>query len=256
MKRKINFLVFLTLEFMFMFFSFCYAYNIKPGKVSDIKAERNSKSTLTISWDSVGGAKGYEVYIRSGEKGSFKKVKSTTATQYTFKGATIGKNYYIRIRTYDKNGKVNIYGDYSGICKMPMRKYEYLVNAVEPYESSFFESFSGSRYIKMAGNNYYNGITLGCDRGLHYYGYTYYNLNGLYNKLKFTLGEVDNKNYHEGTMHVITITGDKEILKTIELPYHELPKEFSVNIKNVYQLVIQYDDYWGMVGFADAKLYY
>ena len=78
-----------------------------------------SKNKLVITWKKQKNAKGYEIYRKTGKKGSYKKIKvikkGSTVT-YTNSKLKKGKTYYYKIRSYkyDTNGK-KIYSSWSSV---------------------------------------------------------------------------------------------------------------------------------------------
>ena len=65
------------------------------------------------------GAKGYELYRRTGKKGSYKKlkvIKSGSTLKYTSSKLKKGTAYYYKIRAYkcDAKGK-KVYGGWSAV---------------------------------------------------------------------------------------------------------------------------------------------
>lgn len=58
------------------------------------------KRQATVKWSKVKGATGYEVLYRTGNKGAWKKVKSTKSLKYTKKKLKSGKTYSFGVRAY------------------------------------------------------------------------------------------------------------------------------------------------------------
>jgi Listeria/Bacterioides repeat len=86
-----------------------------PAKPSTIKVSKASSTSAKVSWSSVKGVSGYEVYRATSKTGKYKKMTSTTAKSYTNKSLKKGTTYYYKIRAYKtvKNKKV-----YSGYTKV------------------------------------------------------------------------------------------------------------------------------------------
>ena len=92
------------------------AKKLKKPKISKLKKKKN---TVSIYWDKINTAKGYEISYSTSKK--FKKNSTKTIkVKRNKKNATIkklkkGKKYYIRIRAYKTlNGK-KIYSSYSKV---------------------------------------------------------------------------------------------------------------------------------------------
>ena len=81
----------------------------KPATLK-VKATAGSKK-VTLKWNEVRGATGYQVYMKA-PGGSFKKIKVTTAESYTVKSLKKGATYSFRVRAYSKVDGKYIYGGY------------------------------------------------------------------------------------------------------------------------------------------------
>ena len=89
----------------------------KMGKVSGVKTESASYTSVLIRWDKVAGASGYKVYYSTSKDSGYKTLKTTSSTSYKHKKLTTGKTYYYKVRAYKTvNGK-KVYGDYSKAVK-------------------------------------------------------------------------------------------------------------------------------------------
>lgn len=71
----------------------------------------------TISWEEVTGADGYEIYMKAGTSGKYKKVKTAKkdATAFTKSKLIKGKKYSFKIRTYRMVSGKKIYSDWSSV---------------------------------------------------------------------------------------------------------------------------------------------
>lgn len=91
----------------------------KPSKPVIASVSNKSRQKLVITWKKVKGAKGYELYRRTGKKGSYKKlkvIKSGSTLKYTNSKLKKGTAYYYKIRAYkyDAKGK-KVYGGWSAV---------------------------------------------------------------------------------------------------------------------------------------------
>lgn len=91
----------------------------KPSKPVITSVSNKSRQKLVITWKKVKGAKGYELYRRTGKKGSYKKlkvIKSGSTLKYTNSKLKKGTAYYYKIRAYkyDAKGK-KVYGGWSSV---------------------------------------------------------------------------------------------------------------------------------------------
>ena len=94
----------------------------KPIKVASLKLKAKKKS-FTAKWKKVKGAKGYQLQYALSQKklgkGKRKNVKKTSVTIKKLKGK---KTYYVRVRAYKLNGKKKVYGKWSKVKKIRIRK--------------------------------------------------------------------------------------------------------------------------------------
>ena len=88
-----------------------------------LKAPKNKKGKMIVtSWNSVKGAKGYQVQYAANRKFKKKSSVSTKKTTYTIKKLKKNKVYYIRVQAYDTNGTEKAYGAWSKIKKVKVKK--------------------------------------------------------------------------------------------------------------------------------------
>ncbi|MDO5294863.1 MAG: InlB B-repeat-containing protein [bacterium] len=99
---------------------------VKPlATVSSLKViSPVSYNSMKITWGTVSGATGYEVYEASTSNGTYKLVATTKSTSYTKKGIQTGTKRYYKVRAYRMNGTKKQYGSYSkvvsGTVKLPI----------------------------------------------------------------------------------------------------------------------------------------
>ena len=92
----------------------------KPAKVKVTSIEQTQNKAAAISWKKVSGAKGYQVSYRV-TGGKWEK-KDTKKRRLVIKKLKANKTYEFRVRAYKKNGKKKIYGKYSAVGKIKIRK--------------------------------------------------------------------------------------------------------------------------------------
>ena len=70
---------------------------------------------IKVSWKKLEGVTNYEVYQATSKSGTYKKLKTTTATSYTSKSLVKGKEYFYKVRGYKlyKSGDTISYNVYS-----------------------------------------------------------------------------------------------------------------------------------------------
>ena len=60
-----------------------------------------------LKWSAISGAEKYEIYRATSKTGTYKKIKTTTATKFTDKDVTEGKTYYYRVKAIHANSGAN-----------------------------------------------------------------------------------------------------------------------------------------------------
>ena len=83
------------------------AFAATPAKV-ELTAKQKTQTSITLSWEKVKGADGYEIYRKTGKDGEYKKIKTITSGKtvtYKNTGLTVGKKYYYKVRAYDGSTK-------------------------------------------------------------------------------------------------------------------------------------------------------
>ena len=91
-----------------------------PSKVKLTSAKNGKGKKLTVKWKKVTGAKGYQLQYALNKKFKKKKSIQTKKTKYTIK--KLKKTYYIRVRAYKMNGKKKVYGKWSTVKKVKIKK--------------------------------------------------------------------------------------------------------------------------------------
>ena len=79
-----------------------------PANVT-VKTAKRSGSNISLAWNKVSKATGYEIYVKS--ESSWKKLTTTSGKSYTAKNLSGTKTF--RIRAYRKYNGVNYYGAYT-----------------------------------------------------------------------------------------------------------------------------------------------
>ena len=93
-----------------------------PSKVKLISAKNGKGKKLIVKWKKVTGAKGYQLQYAMNKKFKKKKSVQTKKTKYTIKKLKKKKTYYIRVRAYKMNGKKKVYGKWSTVKKVKIKK--------------------------------------------------------------------------------------------------------------------------------------
>ena len=93
-----------------------------PSKVKLTSAKNGKGKKLIAKWKKVTGAKGYQLQYAMNKKFKKKKSVQTKKTKYTIKKLKKKKTYYIRVRAYKMNGKKKVYGKWSTVKKVKIKK--------------------------------------------------------------------------------------------------------------------------------------
>ncbi len=80
----------------------------------------SSSASFTARWEPVKNADGYQVYYSDKANGTFKKadVKKGEETAFTVSGLKPETTYYVKVRAYRKDGKVNTAGGFSEVSEI------------------------------------------------------------------------------------------------------------------------------------------
>ncbi|MCD8218205.1 MAG: fibronectin type III domain-containing protein [Clostridiales bacterium] len=84
-----------------------------PAKVSGLKVAERDDDELTLKWTKVSGASGYQLYRYDTSTKTWKKIKTTSKTNYEVENLTSATQYKFRVRAYTKSGSKTTYGSYS-----------------------------------------------------------------------------------------------------------------------------------------------
>ena len=93
-----------------------------PSKPTKLSAKNNKKKTVTLTWKKVKGAKGYQVQYAVNTVFSKRKTKTTTKTKLVVKSLKKRKTYSFRVRAYKLDGKKKIYGKWSTVKRVKIKK--------------------------------------------------------------------------------------------------------------------------------------
>lgn len=87
----------------------------KLSAPSGVKATVSSATSVTVSWNKVTGATGYEVWRSEKKDSGFSKTGSVTETSRKCPGLTSGKTYYFKVRAYKEVNGTKVYSAYSTV---------------------------------------------------------------------------------------------------------------------------------------------
>lgn len=92
-----------------------------PSKPTKVKIKNNKKKTATVTWSKVSGAKGYRVQYAYSAPFS-KKTKTVSTNKFVAKKLKKKKTYSFRVRAYKMNGKKKLYGKWSKVVRIKIKK--------------------------------------------------------------------------------------------------------------------------------------
>ncbi len=102
-----------------------YSKVSKPGKVTGLKVKNKKKKKMIVSWNWKTSVAGFQIQYAWNKKFT-KKKKSKMVGKWTSKKTITklkkGKTYYVRVRAYKKSSGKKIYGKWSKIKKIKIRK--------------------------------------------------------------------------------------------------------------------------------------
>ncbi|MDO4383356.1 MAG: phosphodiester glycosidase family protein [Eubacteriales bacterium] len=92
---------------------------VKISSVKNIKAKK-----AKITWKKASNASGYKVYRATSSKGKYKCVKTTGSGSRSWTNSKLkkGKTYYYKVRAYRKASGKTVYGSYSSVKKIKIKK--------------------------------------------------------------------------------------------------------------------------------------
>ena len=159
-----------------------YYYKVKAVKncttgvaKSAYSAVKSAKPTLTapkltvtnptyyyneLSWPSISGASGYQIYRATSKDGKYTKVKETSSTYYYDESVTLGSTYYYKVRAYREVNGTKGYSSYSSIVG---KKVSFSTISVSVKSNSYnslsvsFNSVSGAEGYEVYRSTSKNG---------------------------------------------------------------------------------------------------
>ena len=123
-----------------------------------LKATVNANGSFKLSWNKVAGAEKYELYIKQAD-GSYKLMKTTTATSFTTAFATYGKQFSYKMRAVKGNTK----SAYSNVVnakntkKLQSPKAKVTINSNGSFKLSWNKVEGATKYgiyMKQANGSY------------------------------------------------------------------------------------------------------
>lgn len=87
----------------------------RPNEVKQLHVSEKTQSTLTLKWNSVKRADGYQVYIWDSASGQWERLINTGKTSYRVSGLNKGTSYKFQVRPYRNAADSRYYGEFEDI---------------------------------------------------------------------------------------------------------------------------------------------
>lgn len=88
----------------------------EPDETEDLKVSAKTKTSVTLKWNAVKRATGYQVYIYSTSKGKYVRKTAVTGTTAKITGRKEGTSYKFKVRAYFKQADgTSRYGEFSDV---------------------------------------------------------------------------------------------------------------------------------------------
>ncbi|MDD6021234.1 MAG: leucine-rich repeat protein [Oscillospiraceae bacterium] len=94
-------------------------FRIKPQRPKSLRLRAASKNSLTLTWNEVHGASGYQLYQYVNKK--WKKVAETSLTDTKIKNLKSAREYTFKVRAFVETDSGKIYGKFSSACSCATR---------------------------------------------------------------------------------------------------------------------------------------
>lgn len=91
----------------------CIVTGIDVTVPASVNAISSSYNSIYISWRTVAGASGYEVYRATSSTGTYSLISTTTAAGYNNTGLATNRMYYYKVRAFRLLGASKVYGGFS-----------------------------------------------------------------------------------------------------------------------------------------------
>ena len=117
---------------------------VNPKTVTNLRASSYSKTSITLTWDAVGDASGYRLFMYNTAKKKYVKIADLKTNSYKIWGLNWASQYQFKVRAYKQSNGKNYLGKYSSVLTAYTRpdKVKYLT-AVTKSASSVKLSWTG-----------------------------------------------------------------------------------------------------------------
>lgn len=94
----------------------------KPAKAKISKIKNIKRKKIKLTFKKIKNVKGYQVRWCDNKKFRGYEQKNTSKTNLSLKGLDKNTKYYVKVRAYRVSGKTKIYGAWSGVKKVTVKK--------------------------------------------------------------------------------------------------------------------------------------
>ena len=96
----------------------------KPSKVKIASVKNLKGRKVKITWKKAANAGGYKVYRATSSKGKYHCIKTAGSKTRGWTNTKLkkGKTYYYKVRAYRKVSGKTLYGSYSSVKKIKIKK--------------------------------------------------------------------------------------------------------------------------------------
>lgn len=212
-------------------------------------------TTVTLRWNKVKNATGYMIYQKN--SGRYFKQDTISGCVYKINNLELSSTYTFKIIPYIKTNEKVFKGTISE-KSVKTSNTGYLLDLIKPYQKPYWFIDYNNTLFTMGGIDYTHGFTTMGYGSYNVGNETYFNLQGDYTELTFVSGICDNSNNFFDA--VVYIYEDGKLVLSYDIDKNELPKKYTVNVKDCMQLRIcvyngQSTAFYGChYGFGDIKL--
>lgn len=112
-----------------------------------------SNTSTKVSWGTVSGATGYQVYRATSSSGSYSCIKTTTSTSFTNTELTSGRTYYYKVRAYRTVGTSKVYSNFTTVVAVVTDEFNASI-ASKKISGAFTDTGNGVIAILSNDNSY------------------------------------------------------------------------------------------------------
>ena len=124
-----------------------------PATPTNFKGTSVSETSNKVSWSAVTGASGYQVSRATSMNGTYRAIKTTTATAITNTGLESATTYYYKVRAYKTVGTTKVYGKFTSVIKVTTNGFDTSIS-LKNITTEYKEIENGVIAVLTNNNNY------------------------------------------------------------------------------------------------------